>query len=240
MDLISTKLFTTSIGVGFANPRQHGLAFGESPPIRSSPCPSAEPVGRNTVIPKPLYAFEDACNLDHWPPRDNTSLLLHDLCTEILQAHGWDLELAISSFTSPSDPHEDDPSSSRVDGDHDTEFKEDDPSCGAIVNDPRAVRPPGIAWKIITLPVSTVSGFGSGRGGGSESSSSVSLAAGEAMEFITLFDRDDGLWRQGKRCYLWVKLDAFDGYLITLEVKKSERVALCLIQGDQQGSRHLR
>ncbi|CDY13286.1 BnaC09g23700D [Brassica napus] len=169
-----------------------------------------------------------------------TYLLLHDLCTEILQAHGWDLELAISSFTSPSDPHEDDPSSSRVDGDHDTEFKEDDPSCGAIVNDPRAVRPPGIAWKIITLPVSTVSGFGSGRGGGSESSSSVSLAAGEAMEFITLFDRDDGLWRQGKRCYLWVKLDAFDGYLITLEVKKSERVALCLIQGDQQGSRHLR
>ncbi|KAF2572218.1 hypothetical protein F2Q70_00003499 [Brassica cretica] len=124
--------------------------------------------------------------------------------------------------------------------DHDTEFKEDDPSCGAIVNDPRAVRPPGIAWKIITLPVSTVSGFGSGRGGGSESSSSVSLAAGEAMEFITLFDRDDGLRRQGKRCYLWVKLDAFDGYLITLEVKKSERVALCLIQGDQQGSRHLR
>ncbi|KAF3555757.1 hypothetical protein F2Q69_00016349 [Brassica cretica] len=40
--------------------------------------------------------------------------------------------------------------------------------------------------------------------------------------------------------FLYVKLDAFDGDLIRLEVKKSERVALCLIQGDQQGSRHLR
>ncbi|CAN7017352.1 unnamed protein product [Brassica oleracea var. botrytis] len=27
---------------------------------------------------------------------------------------------------------------------------------------------------------------------------------------------------------------------VEAEVKKSERVALCLIQGDQQGSRHLR
>ncbi|KAF8099405.1 hypothetical protein N665_0244s0007 [Sinapis alba] len=145
-----------------------------------------------------------------------------DLCTEILQAHGWDLELAISSFTSSSDPRDDDadPSSSRVDGDHNTEF-EDYPS-REIVNDSelddgRAFRPPGIAWKIITLPVSIVSGslglassaigfgfwvaggaltyslgmlgFGSGRGAGSESSSS---AAGEAMEFISLFDRDYG------------------------------------------------
>ena len=49
MDLISTKLFTTSIGVGFANPRQHGLAFGESPPIRSSPCPSGLSCGLGSV-----------------------------------------------------------------------------------------------------------------------------------------------------------------------------------------------
>lgn len=34
-----------------------------------------------------------------------------DLCTEILQAHGWDLEIAISSFTSP-EPREEDASSS--------------------------------------------------------------------------------------------------------------------------------
>ncbi|XP_009108223.1 plant UBX domain-containing protein 10 [Brassica rapa] len=132
-----------------------------------------------------------------------------DLCTEILQAHGWDLELAISSFTSSSSS-----SSSRVDGDHNREpFTEFD--------DGRAFRPPGIAWKIITLPVSIVSGslglassaigfgfwvaggalsyslamlgFGSGRGGSeTESSSSSSAAAGEAMEFIALFDRDYG------------------------------------------------
>ena len=140
-----------------------------------------------------------------------------DLCTEILQAHGWDLELAISSFTSSSDP-----SSSRVDGDHNrepfTEF-EDAPSRAIEFDDGRAFRPPGIAWKIITLPVSIVSGslglassaigfgfwvaggalsyslgmlgFGSGRGG-SETESSSSSAAGEAMEFIALFDRDYG------------------------------------------------
>ncbi|KAJ4876212.1 Plant UBX domain-containing protein 10 [Raphanus sativus] len=144
-----------------------------------------------------------------------------DLCTEILQAHGWDLELAISSFTSSSssssDPLHNHPSSSR---DHNrelfTEF-EDDPA----FNDEDG-RPPGIAWKIITLPVSIVSGslglastaigfgfrvaggaltyslgmlgFGSGRSGGSGSGSeSVSLSAGEeAMEFISLFDRDYG------------------------------------------------
>ncbi|KAJ0240902.1 Plant UBX domain-containing protein 10 [Hirschfeldia incana] len=155
-----------------------------------------------------------------------------DLCTEILQAHGWDLELAISSFTSSSsDPRDNNndadhhPSPSGVDADQQnrepfTDF-EDDP----IVNDDggRAFRPPGIAWKIITLPVSIVSGslglastaigfgfwvaggaltyslgmlgFGSGRRGGSESSSSGSVsssAAGEAMEFISSFDRDYG------------------------------------------------
>ncbi|KAG5384073.1 hypothetical protein IGI04_035543 [Brassica rapa subsp. trilocularis] len=142
-----------------------------------------------------------------------------DLCTEILQAHGWDLELAISSFTSSSSS-----SSSRVDGDHNrepfTEF-EDAPSRAIEFDDGRAFRPPGIAWKIITLPVSIVSGslglassaigfgfwvaggalsyslamlgFGSGRGGSeTESSSSSSSAAGEAMEFIALFDRDYG------------------------------------------------
>ncbi|KAG2330335.1 hypothetical protein Bca52824_001515 [Brassica carinata] len=147
-----------------------------------------------------------------------------DLCTEILQAHGWDLELAVSSFTSSSsDPRDNDahPSSSGVDGAHNTEF-EDDLSHPIVNEDGRAFRPPGIAWKIITLPVSIVSGslglassaigfgfwvaggaltyslgmlgFGSGRGGSesSSSSASVSSAAGEAMEFISLFDRDYG------------------------------------------------
>ncbi|CAH8351506.1 unnamed protein product [Eruca vesicaria subsp. sativa] len=141
-----------------------------------------------------------------------------DLCTEILQAHGWDLELAISSFTYPRD----DPSSSPLDHNREpfTEF-ENDP----IINesDLNNGRPPGVAWKIITLPISIVSGslglastaigfgfwvaggaltyslgvlgFRSGRGGSeaeSSSSSSVSSAAGEAMEFIASFDRDYG------------------------------------------------
>uniref|UniRef100_A0A1J3K8I2 FAS-associated factor 2-B n=1 Tax=Noccaea caerulescens TaxID=107243 RepID=A0A1J3K8I2_NOCCA len=172
-----------------------------------------------------------------------------DLCTEILQAHGWDLELAISSFTS-SDPRDDvDASSSHADGGANRDrspavFPEtanpgldDYPSRGIVDDSELALRddgrggfrPPGIAWRIITLPISIVSGslglvsgaigfgfwaaggvlsysigmlgFGSGRGGGSESSSSssarlvsssVSSAAGEAMEFVALFDRDYG------------------------------------------------
>ncbi|CAH2070987.1 unnamed protein product [Thlaspi arvense] len=169
-----------------------------------------------------------------------------DLCTEILQAHNWDLELAISSFTS-SDPRDDvAASSSHVDGgsnrDRSAAFADtanpglDDYPSRGIVDDSelvlrddegRGFRPPGIAWRVITLPISIVSGslglvsgaigfgfwaaggvlsyslgmlgFGSGRGGSEPSSSSariasssVSSAAGEAMEFVALFDRDYG------------------------------------------------
>ncbi|KAF3543931.1 hypothetical protein DY000_02003021 [Brassica cretica] len=154
-----------------------------------------------------------------------------DLCTEILQAHGWDLELAISSFTS-SDPHDNDAdaSSSHIDrhGDHSTANPETNDYPPRGIHDDseleRGLRPPGIAWRIITLPISIVSGslglvsgaigFGfwaaggvlsyslgmlgfGGRRGGSDSSSArlvppVSSAAGEAMEFIALFDRDYG------------------------------------------------
>ncbi|VVB08742.1 unnamed protein product [Arabis nemorensis] len=164
-----------------------------------------------------------------------------DLCTEILQAHGWDLELAISSFTS-SDPRDDHHHASSSapggggggdGGDRSAVFTDstarelnDYPSRGIdtelVMRDDGSGRPPGIAWRIITLPISIVSGslglvsgaigfgfwaaggvlsyslgmlgFGSGRGG-SESSArlvSVSSAAGEAMEFVALFDRDYG------------------------------------------------
>ncbi|KAL0711897.1 hypothetical protein Bca4012_018875 [Brassica carinata] len=154
-----------------------------------------------------------------------------DLCTEILQAHGWDLELAISSFTSsgPRD-HDADASSSHIDGDNNLDRSNTNPETNdypprGIYDDSeleRGLRPPGIAWRIITLPISIVSGslglvsgaigfgfwaaggvlsyslgmlgFGGRRGGGSEPSSSARLvpssAAGEAMEFIALFDRD--------------------------------------------------
>ncbi|XP_013621956.1 PREDICTED: plant UBX domain-containing protein 10-like [Brassica oleracea var. oleracea] len=86
-----------------------------------------------------------------------------DLCTEILQAHGWDLELAISSFTS-SDPHDNDAdaSSSHIDGDHSTANPETNDYPPRGIHDDselvRGLRPPGIAWSIITLPISIVSG----------------------------------------------------------------------------------
>ncbi|KAG2312327.1 hypothetical protein Bca52824_023884 [Brassica carinata] len=142
-----------------------------------------------------------------------------DLCTQILQAHNWDLELAISSFTS-SDPHDNnddgDASSSRSNDDHHNRdrFAELDDDDGT------AFRPPGIAWRVITLPISIVSGslglvsgaiglgfwaaggvlsyslgmlgFGGGRVGGSARLVPVSSAAGESIEFVASFDRDYG------------------------------------------------
>ncbi|CAH8380909.1 unnamed protein product [Eruca vesicaria subsp. sativa] len=88
-----------------------------------------------------------------------------DLCTEILQAHGWDLELAISSFTSSDPQHNPDPdaSSSHIDADHSTTHPEtNDYSPPRAIHDDseleRVPRPPGIAWRIITLPISIVSG----------------------------------------------------------------------------------
>lgn len=142
-----------------------------------------------------------------------------DLCTEILQAHGWDLELAISSFTGSNPPDDDPPSSG--------------PGPRQLAAGPPPPPPPptlnaggpSLTWRIITLPVSVISGGlglvsgaiglgmwmaggvlsyslgmvglgpGSGRrgGGGGEDSSrlvSVSAAATEAMEFVASFERE--------------------------------------------------
>ncbi|KFK31867.1 hypothetical protein AALP_AA6G168700 [Arabis alpina] len=149
-----------------------------------------------------------------------------DLCTEILQAHGWDLELAISSFTSSSDPrdHHHASSSSPVAGGGQLNDYPSRADTELVMRDDGSARPPGFAWRIITLPISIVSGslglvsgaigfgfwaaggvlsyslgmlgFGSGRGGAASQSSSrlvsLSSAAGEAIEFIALFDRDYG------------------------------------------------
>ncbi|KAE9589693.1 hypothetical protein Lal_00021514 [Lupinus albus] len=126
-----------------------------------------------------------------------------NLCTEILQAHNWDLELAISSFTSTST------SSSTTDSQP----------------QPPPLPPPGLAWKLIKLPVTVISGslglvsgaIGLGlwaAGGvlsyslgmiglGSSSSSSpsssstaplvsVSAATSEAIHFVAEFERDYG------------------------------------------------
>lgn len=98
-----------------------------------------EDSGGGSVVEKLAY-FQAITGLD-----DN------DLCTEILSAHNWDLELAISSFTST----------------------EDFPSSSSVLPPPAAVgasssssstdlvlpqAPPGLAWKLISLPFYVVSG----------------------------------------------------------------------------------
>ncbi|MBA0862181.1 hypothetical protein Goshw_005625 [Gossypium schwendimanii] len=136
-----------------------------------------------------------------------------DLCTEILQAHGWDLELAISSFTSSNQS-----SASTITSDSDPRDSLDptqSASSSGLVPAPN----PSIAWKLVTLPFSVISGslglvsgavglglwaaggvlsyslgmIGLGAGRGGESSArlvSVSAAASEAMEFVAAFERD--------------------------------------------------
>ncbi|KAJ6347246.1 hypothetical protein OIU76_003857 [Salix suchowensis] len=82
-----------------------------------------------------------------------------DLCTQILQAHNWDLELAVSSFTSN---HNNDPLSSSSTTATTTTAVE--PSISPVHRydstaiSPVAPPPPGLAWKIITLPISIISG----------------------------------------------------------------------------------
>ncbi|KAK7344100.1 hypothetical protein VNO77_13363 [Canavalia gladiata] len=135
-----------------------------------------------------------------------------DLCTEILAAHGWDLELAISSFTSSSNPTDTQP------------HRNDHAPSLNLPSQPPPPPPPGLAWKLITLPVSVISGslglisgaIGLGlwaaggvlsyslgfMGFGSSSSSSastplvsISAATSEAMDFVAAFERDYGSTR---------------------------------------------
>ncbi|PHT57789.1 Plant UBX domain-containing protein 10 [Capsicum baccatum] len=146
-----------------------------------------------------------------------------DLCTEILAAHGWDLELAISVFTSqndhsaPDNPAFEPPTTSNLTPPVETTGLIAGGNGGASA----ATGPPGIAWKIITLPFSIISGglglisgavglgvwaaggvlsysmrmigLNSGRNGESSSALvSVSAATAEAMSFVDDFDRDFG------------------------------------------------
>ncbi|KAI3828756.1 hypothetical protein L1987_02866 [Smallanthus sonchifolius] len=145
-----------------------------------------------------------------------------DLCTEILTAHGWDLELAISSFTSTSNSENNNPAASSsvtavANGDAIERFER-----SGTGNNGEAV-PPGLAWKIITLPISIISGSlglvssaiglgfwvaggvlsyslsviglsSSGRGGESSSAHLVlaTAAAAEAVSFVSIFEREFG------------------------------------------------
>lgn len=143
-----------------------------------------------------------------------------DLCTEILAAHNWDLELAISTFTSSSNPSSTDTPLQPHPNDHVPSASNPQPQPQHQHPPP----PPGLAWKLITLPVSVISGslglvsgaiglglwaaggvlsyslglvgLGSPSGSGSGSSSaplvSVTAAASEAMDFVAAFERDYG------------------------------------------------
>lgn len=154
-----------------------------------------------------------------------------DLCTEILAAHGWDLELAISSFTGPNSERMDDFAAATIDDD---DAVAEVGSSGHSNSEQGLERsepfnngvggPPGLAWKIITLPISVISsslglisgaiglglwaaggvlsyslgmvGFGSGRNGDSSTRLvSVSAATSEAMNFVAGFERDYGTTR---------------------------------------------
>ncbi|XP_009389418.2 plant UBX domain-containing protein 10 [Musa acuminata AAA Group] len=80
-----------------------------------------------------------------------------DLCTEILSAHNWDLELAISSFTShaaPSSSSSIPPSSAAASSSIPLSVAAASSSAPPAV----AAPPPGLAWKIVTLPFYVVSG----------------------------------------------------------------------------------
>lgn len=157
-----------------------------------------------------------------------------DLCTEILQAHGWDLELAISYFASTNTNNDADnnavstttaattdvgssaaESSSSASRDL---YDRSDSGAGGV-----AAAAPGLAWKLITLPFSVISGslglvsgavglglwvaggilsyslgmigLGPSAGRNGESSTqlvSVSAAAREAMDFLSMFEREYG------------------------------------------------
>ncbi|KAJ7952194.1 plant UBX domain-containing protein 10 [Quillaja saponaria] len=92
-----------------------------------------------------------------------TGLQDPDLCTEILEAHGWDLELAVSSFTStnsePPDTSTAGPITASVDGVGATAAG--DAELNRVTRDAlERLEPaaPGLAWKLITLPVSVISG----------------------------------------------------------------------------------
>ncbi|MBA0850583.1 hypothetical protein Goshw_002097 [Gossypium schwendimanii] len=140
-----------------------------------------------------------------------------DLCTEILQAHGWDLELAISSFTSSTQPS----ASSTVSDSDPPDSRSRTDSASASASGPITAPAPGLAWRLVTLPISVISGslglisgavglglwaaggvlsyslgmIGLGSGQGGESSAglvSVSAAASEAMDFVAEFEREYG------------------------------------------------
>lgn len=143
-----------------------------------------------------------------------------DLCTEILSAHDWDLELAISSITS-TDVNR--PSSSAAAAAAPTTAARanlDHQESGLFLAPNGNNQPPGLAWKLVTLPFSIIAGglglisgaigFGMWAAGGVLSYSlgmvglngasragttplvTLSQSASEAMDFVAGFEREYG------------------------------------------------
>ncbi|XP_073132953.1 plant UBX domain-containing protein 10 [Henckelia pumila] len=144
-----------------------------------------------------------------------------DLCTEILTAHGWDLELAVSSITATDDYRPFAPDATDTAAATTTTADRESQDTGLVLPPSgNNNQPPGLAWKLITLPFSIVSsslglisgaiGFGMWAAGGVLSYSlgmiglhgparvgttppvSMSQSAAEAMEFVSRFERDYG------------------------------------------------
>ncbi|KAF8379977.1 hypothetical protein HHK36_027444 [Tetracentron sinense] len=154
-----------------------------------------------------------------------------DLCTEILTAHGWDLELAISAFTTFHSAPFDNPNNNNNLGSIDQSNRD---SWGDVERSELTrqeseqvagvAAPPGLAWKLITLPISVISGslglisgaiglgiwvaggvlsrsigvlsWVSGRSGDSSSPLiSLPAAALEALDFVAGFEREYGTTR---------------------------------------------
>ncbi|KAF5729777.1 FAS-associated factor 2 [Tripterygium wilfordii] len=145
-----------------------------------------------------------------------------DLCTEILQAHDWDLQLAISSFSSGNSPEY--PSLAGTSGGDASTTVQSNSEFRDVVERPEPTAAgPGLVWKLVTLPISVVSGslglisgaiglglwaaggvlsysfgmigLGSNSARNGESSArlvSVSAAATEAMDFVADFEREYG------------------------------------------------
>lgn len=144
-----------------------------------------------------------------------------DLCTEILQAHGWDLELAVSTFTVSNLPDDSATTSSAL-PDAATNSEPDNYYLRQAGERPPDAGP-SLTWKLITLPISVISGslglvsgaIGLGMwvaggvlsyslgmiGVGSNSIRShdssarlvnVSAAASEAIDFVASFEREYG------------------------------------------------
>lgn len=87
-----------------------------------------------------------------------TGLTDPDLCSEILSAHGWNLEQAVSSITAPPQPPASASGTTSTELNHESSAA---PAADQLDQDPARREPTasaGIAWRLVTLPFYVVSG----------------------------------------------------------------------------------